>query len=83
MPTNIFVEPLNIIIKIKKVLEQSINYIKLYNNQKFLIIDFKNKIIYKLKTIIEIIHKKNQYNIINGIDKLIRNNFKIKTNRFF
>ena len=73
-----FIEPLNIIYSLKNECEQSINLIKLYNNRKILIINYKNRIIIKLKKIIEIINKKNEKDVKLGIDKLFKINIKLK-----
>ena len=60
-----FLEPTNIIDKLKDTYENSVKFLKLYKNQKIIIMNYKNKIYSKIKTIIDNIHTK-QINYINN-----------------
>ena len=65
-----FLEPTNIVDKLKEAYEKSVKFIKLYNNQKIIIINYKNKIISKIKTIIDNIHTKQVKYVNNEFQEL-------------
>ena len=74
-----FIGPFNIINDIKNACERSINSLKLYNNRKILVANYKNSIITNIKKIKEVINKKNENNIKNGLDKLFIININLKS----
>ena len=65
-----FVEPTNIVNKLKEAYEKSVKFLKLYKNQKIIIINYKNVIISKIKTIIDNIHTKQVKYINNEFQNL-------------
>ena len=73
-----FIEPLDIINKLKTTFEKSNIAIKLYNNRKNLVLGYKNKIISKLKFIIDVIHKKNKSSVVDDFGKFLKNILSIK-----
>ena len=65
-----FLEPTSIVNKLKEAYENTVKYLKLYKNQKIIIINYKNKIISKIKTIIDNIHTKQVKYINNEFQRL-------------